>query len=78
MSILAVLFVFFFDLVLVAGFRVFHKQLSDRFYKRCAIAFSLEALSTLILFIHAFIRPPVYQRINALVSNQKPRESNIP
>lgn len=54
MSILAVLFVFFFDLVLVAGFRVFHKQLSDRFYKRCAIAFSFEALSTLILFLLPF------------------------
>ena len=54
MDILAVLFVFFFDLVLVAGFRVFHRQLSDRFYKRCAIAFSFEALSTLMLLLLSF------------------------
>ena len=54
MDILAVLFVFFFDLVLVAGFRVFHRQLSDRFYKRCAIAFSFEALSTLMLLVLSF------------------------
>ena len=54
MDILAVLFVFFFDLVLVAGFRVFYRQLSDRFYKRCAIAFSFEALSTLMLLLLSF------------------------
>ncbi len=51
MSELAVAFILLFDLVLIAGFRVFHSQLRDRFYKRCVVAFSFEALSTLSLFL---------------------------
>jgi signal transduction histidine kinase len=54
MSLLAVAFVLLFDLVLIAGFCVFHSQLRDRFYKRCVVAFSFEALSTLTVFLFAF------------------------
>ena len=54
MSLLAVAFILLFDLVLIAGFRVFHAQLRDRFYKRCVVAFSFEALSTLTLFLIPF------------------------
>ena len=54
MSVLAVAFILLFDLVLIAGFRVFHSQLRDRFYKRCVVAFSFEALATLTLFTLEF------------------------
>jgi signal transduction histidine kinase/CheY-like chemotaxis protein len=53
MSVLAVAFILLFDLVLIAGFRVFHTQMRDRFYYRCVFAYSFEALSTLTLFLLA-------------------------